>query len=219
MDFAAFPLHIKSLDETGVIEGYGSTFGGEPDSYGDIVDRGAFTKSLAAHRARGTAPAMLYQHDQKRPIGRWTHVAESSEGLELRGKLTMAAPDAQVAYALAKDGALGGLSIGFNVPPGGQRRDQAKGVTHLSQIDLLEVSLVTLPANTSARITTVKGICGARDIEELLREGGLSSRQAKAAASAAWRTINESKNDDEAEAQAKAILDASAARIRAMGRN
>ena len=63
---------------------------------------------------------------------------------------------------------------------------------------------------------SIKSIGGARDIEDLLQESGMSGRKAKAAASAAWKAININ-NDDEAEAQAAAIFNASAARIAAIG--
>jgi hypothetical protein len=49
-----FGLEIKAVAEDGVIEGYGSTFGGEPDSYGDIVMPGAFAESLVKHKRAGT---------------------------------------------------------------------------------------------------------------------------------------------------------------------
>ena len=55
-------LTIKSVSDTGEFEGYGSVFGVE-DSYGDVVVKGAFEKSLASWREKGRLPAMLWQHD------------------------------------------------------------------------------------------------------------------------------------------------------------
>lgn len=65
------------------------------------------------------------------------------------------------------------------------------------------------------RITAVKSIGGVRDIAELLQSAGVSGRKAKLAAGLAWKAINETEADDEDEV--RAILNASAARIAAMG--
>ncbi|SOB88298.1 hypothetical protein SAMN06297144_3449 [Sphingomonas guangdongensis] len=208
MDFAASPLNIKSLNDSGHIEGLLSGFN-NIDSHGDTVRPGAFTKSLAG---RGERPLpMLLHHDMRRPIGAWKSWKETAEGLYVAGEMTLAATDAREAYALAKAGALTGLSIGFTTKRANPL--QQTGGAELIEVDLMEGSLVTIPSNPKTHVAAVKSIAGARDIEDMLREGGLSSRQAKAAASAAWRTIN---NSNEADAAAKAVLDASAARIRNM---
>ncbi|MCK5606772.1 HK97 family phage prohead protease, partial [Candidatus Pacearchaeota archaeon] len=58
-------------DEAGVFTGYGSTFGGKPDSYGDIVVAGAFRNTLAKGGRNGNGVAMLWQHEMHNPIGIW----------------------------------------------------------------------------------------------------------------------------------------------------
>ena len=210
MDYADTPLELKAVDDAGRIEGLAAGIG-DADRGRDTILPGAFTKTLAA---RGGRPIpMLYQHDQVRPIGVWTEWKEAAEGLHVKGRLTMAAPDAKVAHALARDGALGGLSIGYvAVNP----QFKSGGGRNLAELDLHEASLVTFPMHPRSRIMDVKAITGAGDIADLLRERGVSGRQAKAAAGIAWKAINESTDDDEAEAEALAILRASAARIAAM---
>lgn len=212
MDYAASPFEIKSLNDSGQIEGLLAGFG-NVDSHGDRIAPMAFTKTLAA---RGTQPLpMLLHHDLKRPIGAWKEWQERPDGLFVKGSLTLATRDAQEAYALARDGALTGLSIGFMPPK--RRIDQRTGVADLLEIDLIEGSLVTVPSNPAARVSAIKCITNAGDIRELLREAGLSGHKAKAAAGAAWKAINDTDNDAEAEAQVRAILNASAARIAAIG--
>ena len=79
------------------------------------------------------------------------------------------------------------------------RAKQVGNVRELLELDLKEVSLVTLPANDAARVQTVKSIKGARDLEEILRSGGMSNNQAKKWAGCAWRG-READDDDAARA-------------------
>lgn len=212
MNTLDFPFEFKSINATGVVEGLAAAFG-NIDAGGDKIIPGAFQKSLAD---RGDRPLpMLLHHDQRRPIGIWTDLKETPQGLSVRGRMTMQTRDAQEAHALATDGALAGLSIGYRVPSGGRRYDGKANV--LTQIDLGEVSLVTLPMNDRATISSVKSIHGVRDLEDLLREGaGLSSRKAKAAAGAAWRALNQADDDTAGEAVLNDLFLKSAARIAAI---
>jgi HK97 family phage prohead protease len=145
-----------AADEQGIIEGLGSTFNGPVDSYGDLIAPGAFAASIAEHRAAGTLPAMLWSHDQSQPIGRWLSVSEDDRGLRLKGKLTLDVPKAREALALAKDQALG-LSIGFRLR---QADRTPEGHRLIKAVDLWEVSLVAMPSNSAARITSVKAASG-----------------------------------------------------------
>jgi phage head maturation protease len=112
---------------------------------------------------------------------------EDAHGLKVEGKLTLEVEKAREAHALMKDGALG-LSIGFRVPAGGASFGKS-GDRVLTEVDLAEVSVVALPANTNARITGVKSI---RDFESVLRdELGFSAREARRLASGGWRALEE----------------------------
>lgn len=105
-------IKAESLTDSGEFEGYGSTFGGEPDSYGDIIAVGAFKDSLTAHKSAGTMPKMFWQHDVSRPIGKWLEAKEDTKGLFLRGKLNMDVQQAREAHSHIKNGDIDGLSIG-----------------------------------------------------------------------------------------------------------
>lgn len=204
MSIAAFPLEIKSLSDAGLIEGLAAAYG-NVDMGGDRIMPGAFHKSLAA----SSAPIpMLLHHKLDRPIGRWDSVIETSGGLLAKGKITMEAADGREAHALARDGALRGLSIGYKAVD--WKHD--KGVRNLIELALHEVSLVTIPMNPLTRITNVKSITGARDIEDILGQiDGLSRRKVKAAASAAWRAINE--DSDPSETKLAAMLETASDRL------
>jgi HK97 family phage prohead protease len=210
MAFAGYPFEIKQLDDSGVIEGILAGFG-DTDHGGDRLAPGCLSKSLAA---RSTPLPMLLHHDLHRPIGAWKSWTEHVDGLHVKGSLTLSTRDAQEAHALAKDGALTGLSIGWR--PIKDSYDP-KGVRNITEAELFEGSLVAVPMHDRARVTSVKGITGARDIAELLQEAGVSGRRAKAAAGAAWKAINSQDDEAEADAELALILKASAARIAAIG--
>ena len=148
-----YALQIKATGEDGSVEGYGSVFGVR-DSYDDVIAGGAFGGSIKAHKAEGTMPAMLWQHDAGQPIGIWTDMTEDAKGLHIKGKLALDTVKGKEAHALLKMGALNGLSIGFVSKQWAYDRETE--VRTLTEIELWEVSLVTFPANEKARVTNVK---------------------------------------------------------------
>ena len=210
MDYAASPFEIKSLTESGQIEGLLAGFG-DVDHGGDKLLPGCLSKSLAA---RSTPLPMLLHHDMRRPIGAWKEWLDQADGLYVKGSLTLATRDAQEAHALAKDGALTGLSIGW-LPL--REQIDSKGVRVVAEAELFEGSLVAIPMHDRARVAAIKSIGNARDIAELLQEAGLSGRKAKLAAGAAWKAINEQDDDAAAEAEAAEFFKLAAARIAAIG--
>lgn len=188
-----FALEAKATGESGEFEGYASTFG-NVDQGGDIVEPGAFIESVVKAKNDGRTIPMLWQHDQREPIGVWRDIAEDSKGLYVKGQLLIEAdPLAKRAHGLLKAKALGGMSIGYAIPAGGAEPDEKRrGVTRLRKIDLREISLVTMPMNIQARVTTVKsileggGMPTVREFEEFLRDaGGFSKSLAAAIASKA----------------------------------
>jgi len=183
----SFALQIKATGEDGTVEGYGSVFGVR-DNYDDVIAKGAFIQSLKDHKAAGTMPAMLWQHDADKPIGVWTEMVEDEKGLRIKGQLAMETVKGKEAHALLKMGALNGLSIGFMSKEWAYDRDTE--VRTLTAIDLWEVSLVTFPANEKARVTNVKSadeMATPKDAEKALRDAGFSKSDATAFVSRVMR--------------------------------
>ena len=183
----SFALQIKATGDDGTVEGYGSVFGVR-DNYDDVIAKGAFIDSLKSHRAAGTMPAMLWQHDADKPIGVWTEMVEDEKGLRIKGQLAMETVKGKEAHALLKMGALNGLSIGFMSKEWAYDRDTE--VRTLTAIDLWEVSLVTFPANEKARVTNVKSadeMATPKDAEKALRDAGFSKSDATAFVSRVMR--------------------------------
>ncbi len=167
---AAAVLSIKAMDDdTGDFEGYGSTFGGEPDSYGDVIVAGAYTRSLKEHAAKGTMPKMFWQHDRDQPIGKWLEASEDDDGLLMRGKLNLDVTRGREAYAHLKHGDIDGLSIGYRIRK--HEVDDETSIWYLKDLDLLEVSVVSIGANESATITSVKAAREVHELTEKLKAG------------------------------------------------
>lgn len=144
-------IQVKALDEEGTFEGHGSIFN-NIDGYGEKVMPGAFGETLAKHVREGTSPLMLWQHNPDEPIGVWEDLAEDGKGLYGKGRLLMDVQSGREAYYRIKAGAVRGLSIGYReveVEPSGT-------VRLLKKLDLLEISIVSFPANRRANVTAVK---------------------------------------------------------------
>ena len=130
------------------IEGYASYFG-IPDQGRDIVQPGAYGKSLAALAEKGRAVKMLWQHDPAQPIGVWTEVREDDRGLFVKGRILADVARGAEAIALLSAGAIDGLSIGYRTVKASKND---KGQRLLEELDLWEVSVVTFPMLPDARV-------------------------------------------------------------------
>ncbi len=135
----------------GEIEGYASVFGIVDDG-GDLVMKGAFARSLSKRGAAGVK--MLWQHKAAEPVGVWTSLEEDSRGLKVTGRLDLSVARAREALSLMRKGAVDGLSIGFKTLRA--TTDKTSGARRLLELDLWEISIVTFPMLSQARIGTIK---------------------------------------------------------------
>ncbi len=109
---------------------------------------------------------LLWQHQWEKPIGVITALFEDALGLYMKGKLLLEVAQAREAYALLKAGVVRGLSIGYSVKR--SRRNPDSGIRELLDLNLWEISLVTMPANEAAQVTVVKSHI-TDDMEQLER--------------------------------------------------
>lgn len=173
-------LEIKALSER-EFEGYGSVFN-NVDLVGDVVAPGAFKASLSDHEAAGTMPLMLWMHRPDQVAGAWVSMSEDRRGLKVKGVLA----DTQLGNemrTLLQMKALRGLSIGFRTRDSEWVDDDERGVYRvIKDVDLVEVSLVSLAANPLAEVANVKSRLSAdgvyvptvKETETMLRKGGFS---------------------------------------------
>jgi HK97 family phage prohead protease len=180
-------------------KGYGAVFG-NVDSYGDVIEEGAFSKTLAEAEKSGHWPAMLAQHGgwgisstDMTPIGVWESLKENGTGLKASGILAPTPRGTEI-YTLMKmqpRPAIDGLSIGYiakkftlGTKPGEPRRK-------LHEVDLMEISPVTFPANGKARVTSVKSDgFTERDFERwLMQDAGLSRSEARVVINTGFKSL------------------------------
>ena len=186
-----FHSDVKAVNDKGTFTGYGSIFGNE-DQGSDIMQKGAFTKSLENRPA--SKVKMLYQHKTDEPIGVFENMYEDEKGLFVKGRLAMGTQKGREAYELLKMGALDGMSIGFRADPDKQGYNENKrGTRTLKEVDLMEISLVTFPMNERALIENVKASHkNIREWEKILRDaGGLSRTEAKIGAKALSESLSQ----------------------------
>ena len=200
---------VKSVDDKGIFSGYASIFG-EEDFGGDIVAKGAFTRTLKEQADLGRLFPVLWQHKWDEPIGVYNKIYEDEKGLFVEGELLIDdVQKSKEAYALMKKGAVTGLSIGYSVKEYSiqvEDDDSWDYTRTLLDIDLYEVSQVTFPMLDSARIDAVKNRIRAgelpslKEFENFLRESGFSKTQAAAIAGNGLSKLlrSESANEDEA---------------------
>ncbi len=180
---------IKAYDDEdedknyGTFEGYGSVFGNK-DLGNDVIESGAFTKSLKRRKPQNVK--LLYQHKSDMPIGVFDEIREDDHGLVVKGRLALKTQAGAEAYELLKMGALDGLSIGFRVNPKEVSYDKRGNKRIIKEVDLMEVSLVTFPMNPQATVRSVKGEeISIREWESGMRDAfSLSRSEAKMAAKA-----------------------------------
>lgn len=150
LQFKNFAIEEKKETESGLtITGYGAIFG-NVDSYGDIIERGAFIKTLIERKGR---IAFCYQHDIWNPIGKIQSIEEDEKGLKITVKISEAEEDIQTKI---KEGILSEMSIGYRTMGSREEIQNGQTINFLTEIKLIEVSLVTVAANPLAVIESMK---------------------------------------------------------------
>ena len=145
-------------NEAGSISGFFSTYDKEPDSYGDIIDPGAFTETIKKREESGHPFPLCWNHDFSAVIGAVDSVKDTEKGPFIEAHFL----DTQLAQDVRKmlqSGAVYQFSFAYDVL--GNRaptqEEQEKGVTNvLTKVDVFEISVVTVPANQNAVATEVK---------------------------------------------------------------
>ena len=188
----------NSNEEYGMFEGYGSVFGNK-DLGNDVIEKGAFTKSIKRRTNKGVK--LLYQHKSDMPIGVFDEIKEDDHGLVVKGRLALKTQAGAEAYELLKMGALDGLSIGFKINPSEVSYDRRANKRIIKEVDLMEVSLVTFPMNPQATVRSVKGQeISIREWEKGMRDAfNLSRSESKMAAKAVTDVFVQREVDTSAE--------------------
>ena len=157
MNFKEFNVKYKD-DGNGSIEGYASTFVREPDSYGDVVKAGAFSRTLKEWEESGRPIPFLWAHsmnDLNAFIGS-AKANEDSYGLHFVAEFD-STPEAQRVRELYKDGRLSKFSFAYDVLEAGEiTLEDGRKAHELRDLTIYEISAVTVPANDTAEVISVK---------------------------------------------------------------
>ena len=154
-------------EDGGIVKGYAATFVREPDSYGDVIAKGAFAESLerwAALEQEGKAIPLLYGHNMDDPFHNIGHIVFAKEddfGLYVEAAFDAENETAQYARKLVQEGRLYQFSFAYSVLDSAQvELEDGTKANELRKLDLYEVSLVQIPANQTAVVTEVKAQSG-----------------------------------------------------------
>lgn len=160
--------HYKDAQQSAQVDGgrvigYASTFDRDPDAYGDVIARGAFTKSLEGWREKmeqGVYLPLLYGHNTQDPaynIGKVVAFEEDEKGLLITAEFDADNEKAQYTRKLAQEGRLYQFSFAFDVKDWGEvELEDGTKANELRELEIFEVSLVQIPANQHAQIVEIK---------------------------------------------------------------
>ena len=152
-EFKSFSFELESADEsTGEFSGYAAVFGNR-DSGNDIIEKGAFAKTIVEDFNR--IKILALHNDCWLPVGRPIELREDDRGLFIKGKISDTSMGRDI-RTLLKDGVLSELSIGYDAIDFDY--DSKTDTRHLRRIKLWEVSIVTWAMNEQARINEVKSM-------------------------------------------------------------
>lgn len=188
-----FAFKAQAVNDDGTFSGYGSVFG-NLDSYREIVAPGAFADSLKSIKESGDPLPALWQHNSYEPIGGYDVLEEDDHGLKVQGWLMHEEVQrAREAYALMKRRVVKGMSIGYYVLA--DSYDEKERIRTLTKLELVEISIVTFPANPEAQVDAVKAkllrgdLPTLREFEKVLREQGYSKALAEKIAAGGYKQL------------------------------
>ena len=146
-------FQVKDFDdESRIVKGYASVFS-NLDSDNDVIQKGAFTKSVSEWGPTGRdAIKLCMQHKMDRPVAKMLELSEDENGLYMEAKFGTHR-DGEDYYRLAKEGIINEFSVGF--VPIKKEVNSADGLD-MTEVKLYEVSMVTVAANDEAVVTSVK---------------------------------------------------------------
>jgi len=187
VEFKTFGLKLDSLDANGLMRGYASTFG-NVDLGGDVVDKGAFKKSI---KETGGKWPILADHNPTDHIGWNLRAEEDEKGLYVESQIDLNVQKGREKYSLAKKaielGVNMGLSIGYMTIKAEPDRANPM-LRRLKELKMFEHSIVTFPMNTLAGITSLKSGSHLSDLKRI-EEISLALAQ--------WKRLGYTKKDFE----------------------
>lgn len=183
MNHKSLKFQLKDFDEEqGIFTGHAAVFG-NVDSGGDIIEPGAFSKTL--EKGWGRVKILALHNDAWLPIGRPTKLEEDDIGLYIEGKISDTSMGRDV-KVLLRDKVLNEMSIGYD--PIVFDFDE-KSLRHLREVDLLEISLVTWAMNDQALVSDYKSLSRAATV--MAQEAARESKEGRKISAGRLKTLEE----------------------------
>jgi len=110
-------------------------------------------------------PILLFNHDYNRPIGRVIEMSTDKRGLRIKGVISKSAGEI---YDLVKEGVLSTFSVGFLVKDADY--DKSADGLIVKDAELLEVSVVSVPANQDATFSLAKSFDSQEDYQNFKKQ-------------------------------------------------
>jgi HK97 family phage prohead protease/HK97 family phage major capsid protein len=158
-----------STDNSITVSGYASTT--DVDRQGDIVQADAWKSGLINYLKN---PIILAYHDANKPVGRMVEHRVDEKGLWIKARISTAAQDV---FELVKDEVLTAFSIGFRIRDA--EYDEAKEVFQIKQLELHEISIVSVPANQNTLFSLSKSFADTGEYESFKLHFAPKSESAK----------------------------------------
>jgi len=174
--FKSTPTAVKSIDpEAGTFEAYVSVWD-NVDSYGDVMRKGAFTKTLADWAAKGAPIPVLWSHRTDDPdmnIGHVISAKEDDRGLLVKAQIDLDSPKGQTVYRLMKGGRVREFSFAYSVTDGDMQTKDGNSFYEIRGVDLYEVGPTPVGANPATELLDLKA--RAEDIAVRVKAGKVLS--------------------------------------------
>ncbi len=158
------------------------------DKVNDVIEPGALDEFLK--QFSGGLP-MLYQHDKNEIIGQWDKLTIRGDLVVGQGQIFPEVSRGADTMALVSRGMIGSTSIGFRSK---EFEQNEVGGFNFKQIELVEISMVQSPANPKASLLSAKnddGSLNIRNLEQALRDVGLSQKERKIVVSSAQQELRD----------------------------
>ena len=160
-----FQMEVKEVNQNDsgdvVIEGFAST--PDLDRYRDIVEPKAFESAIEMYMKN---PVILYQHDGNKPVGVATSVKVTGKGFWIRASIKDEDTKTKIL-----DGRMRAFSIGYLALESALQHEDGTEFNNekdsvwdpslvrvIKKLDLVEVSIVSTPANGNALFTIAKSV-------------------------------------------------------------
>ena len=149
-------FEMKADEGSGTISGYFSTYDREPDSYGDVIAKGAFTETIKAREESGHPFPLCWNHDLDQIIGKVDSIEDTEKGPLMTASF-FNTQLAQEKREIVKSGVVYQFSFAYDIQDAKQvTLEDGRKANELRKLDLFEVSIVPIPANQNAVMTDVK---------------------------------------------------------------